>query len=399
MPTAGIIAEYNPFHGGHALQLERLRAALGADTGVVAVLSGDFVQRGEAACFSKFARAEAAVRCGVSLVIELPLPWCLSSAEGFARGGVGLLQATGVVDTVCFGSELASPESLRRCAERLEGEGFAPQLRHELEKGLSFAAARERAVTALYGPEAAAPLRTPNALLGVEYMRAAARLGYGADFLPIARALTAHDGEGSAAWLRRKMARGEDWLPSLPGEAAAVFAAERNAGRGPVLPESLRAALLSRLREREIPELAALPDVGEGLEHKLYAAIRDALSVEEAAQLAKSKRYALSRLRRIMLCAALGVKRDMAEGTPPYLRVLAMDDRGAELLRRMRDKARLPVIVRPAAVRRLDARCREVFELTARAHDLYVLGYENVAAQRCGGDYRAAPYIHRKENV
>jgi predicted nucleotidyltransferase len=91
------------------------------------------------------------VRCGVSLVIELPLPWCLSSAEGFARGGVGLQQATGVVDTICFGSELASPESLRRCGGGPGGGGFAPQLRHELDKGLSFAAARERAVTALYG--------------------------------------------------------------------------------------------------------------------------------------------------------------------------------------------------------------------------------------------------------
>ncbi len=180
-------------------------------------------------------------------------------------------------------------------------------------------------------------------------MRAAAAAGYGADFLPIERALTAHDGEGSAAWLRRKMARGEDWLPSLPGEAAAVFAAERNARA-----RACFAGVAARC--------PALPAAGAGdTGARRAAGCRRGAGAQAvcrhprrplrggAAQLAKSKRYALSRLRRIMLCAALGVKRDMAEGTPPYLRVLAMDDRGAELLRRMRDKARLPVIVRPAA--------------------------------------------------
>ena len=127
--TAGIAAEYNPFHFGHLRQIERIRTEFGEDTAVVAVLSGDFVQRGEAACFSKFARAEAAVRCGVSLVLELPLPWCLSSAEGFARGMMGLLRAAGVIDIISFGSESADLDALIKCAEAIESADFSSILR------------------------------------------------------------------------------------------------------------------------------------------------------------------------------------------------------------------------------------------------------------------------------
>ena len=130
--VAGIVAEYNPFHGGHLRHIEAIRAAAGEDTPIVAVLSGDFVQRGEAAVFSKSARAEAAVRCGVSLVLELPLPWCLSSAEGFARGGIGLLSASGVVETVSFGSESGDLAELVKCAEALESDAFRLGLRDAL---------------------------------------------------------------------------------------------------------------------------------------------------------------------------------------------------------------------------------------------------------------------------
>ena len=145
--------------------------------------------------------------------------------------------------------------------------------------------------------------------------------------------------------------------------------------------------------------VAALPDAAEGLEYKLYKAAQEGRSLEEIAMAAKSKRYALSRLRRMTLSAALGVTKAMADGTPPYLRVLAMDERGAALLGSMRKTAALPVITKSAHVRKLDMRAQEVFELTSRAHDLYVLGYGDAAAWSGGEDYRYTPFVGQKEET
>ena len=177
MKAVGIVAEYNPFHSGHRYQIRKIREICGAETPVAAVMSGDFVQRGEAASYDKFTRAEAAVRGGVSLVIELPLPWSLSSAESFARGGVGLLGAAGVIDALSFGSESGNLSALEKTAAVLDTPEFSEALKRELTGGTPFAAARARAARALLG-ESAAVLDTPNDLLAVEYIRAAARLGY-----------------------------------------------------------------------------------------------------------------------------------------------------------------------------------------------------------------------------
>ena len=164
MKAIGIVAEYNPFHSGHQYQIRKIREMCGADTPIVAVMS---VQRGEAASYDKFTRAAAAVRGGVSLMIEQPLPWSLSSAEGFARGGVGLLGATGVIDALSFGSESGDLLPLKKTAAVLDTPEFAEALKHELTGGTPFAAARARAARALLG-ESAAVLDTPNDLLAVE---------------------------------------------------------------------------------------------------------------------------------------------------------------------------------------------------------------------------------------
>ena len=388
--AAGIVAEYNPFHCGHARQIEAIRFEFGEDTPVVAVLSGDFVQRGEAACFSKFARAEAAVRGGVSLVLELPLPWCLSSAEGFARGAVGILEAAGVVDVISFGSECADLSALKDCAAALESGEFPGLLRERLAGGAPFAAARERAVADMIGAGAASCLRRPNDLLAVEYIRSARE---GTAFYPVARDGSVHDGPGSASELRARMAAGKEWLSAVPAPARGAFARETEAGGGPVTEDALCTALLSRLRDRTEEDFALLPDAGEGLEHRLYSVSRELVSPGEIAMAAKSRRYALSRLRRMVLCAALGVRKGMADGIPPYIRVLGMDEKGAALLRRMRRSAVLPVITKSALIRRKEERARSVFELGSRAHDLYVLGYGEASRRAGGEDYRYTPFV------
>ena len=212
-------------------------------------------------------------------------------------------------------------------------------------------------------------------------------------FLPIRREGAAHDGAGSASAIRDGMAAGEDWLEGIPAGAAEVYKREMAEGRGPVLPDHLRQAIMSRLRMLNEEDLALLPDAAEGLEHRLYRAIQNTVSPQEAAMAAKSMRYALSRLRRMICCAALGVRRETAEGIPPYIRVLAMDEKGAALLKSMRRTATLPVIAKPAHVKRLDVHAREIFALTSRAHDLYALGFSDEKQRTALADWRTSPIV------
>ena len=389
MKTVGIIAEYNPFHLAHADMISRARLDAGAEA-VVCVMSGDFVQRGDAACYSKFARAKAAVRSGVDLVFELPLPWCLSSAEGFARGGVGLLASSGVVDIIAFGSECADRSKLTAVAEALDSPAFPALLKIELRKGASFARARENALVALLGEELRSVLSAPNDILGIEYARANAALPRAMELLPIERSGSAHDGAGSASALRKMLREGESIEERIPAGAYAVYREE-----SAVFAEELEIALLSRLRALPREAFSRIPDAAEGLDALLYAACREEPCVDAILMRCKSKRYALARLRRMLLCAALGIEKGMNEGIPPYLRVLAANERGCELLAQMRASASLPVIVKSASVRRLSEEAQRVFSLGAAAHDLYVLAYREQNARRGGEDHRATPYIQR----
>ena len=397
MKAVGIVAEYNPFHGGHQYQIRKIRESCGADTPVVAVMSGDFVQRGEAASYDKFTRAEAAVRGGVSLVIELPLPWSLSSAEGFARGGVGLLGATGVVGALSFGSESGDLSAIEKTAAVLDTPEYNETLKAMLTGGTPFAAARAGAARALLG-NTAAVLNTPNDLLAVEYLRAAAKLGHTFKYIPIRREGSVHDGAGSASELRALLREGESLAGRIPGEAWDVFRCADEAGRGFVSPESLRTAILSRLRERTPEDFAAVPDAAEGLHFRLYEAARRGVSPEEIADLARSKRYAHARLRRMVMCAALGVRAGDADGVPPYIRALGFDARGAALLREMKTRTALPVIIKSARIRDENETARRVFDLGSRARDLWVLGWQNRAAQAADSDYRATPYAAVHDN-
>ena len=168
MKIIGIVAEYNPFHLGHMYQIQQARTLAEGESAVVAVMSGNFVQRGEAALFPKQIRAEAAVRCGCDLVLELPLPWSVSSAEGFARGGAGLLCALGA-DAISFGSESGNLTAIRAMAEALLQQETTEQIRAELKHGGSFAAARQSVLANVLGSETAGLIKQPNDLLAVEY--------------------------------------------------------------------------------------------------------------------------------------------------------------------------------------------------------------------------------------
>ncbi len=378
MNIAGITAEYNPFHTGHAYQISALKAQLGPDTSVVAVMSGSWVQQGRPAVTDKWTRARMALNGGADLILELPTVWAASSAESFARGAVELLCRCGVIDTLCFGSETGELAPLLAAAECLDSPDYPEQLRKALEGGASFAAARQAAVEALIGPSGAA-LASPNNNLGVEYLRALRSLHSNIKPVTIRREGAAHNsldrtGEGfrSATQLRQHLARGE-WEAVRPYVPAGNLDILQSAPLAD--PRLGERAVLACLRKMTAEDWAKLPDAGagEGLPQRLERAGRQCQSLDDFFTLAKTRRYAMARLRRMALWAFLGLTAADVPAEPPYLRVLGFNARGREVLKRMKTTAQLPILTKPAHARELDGPGRRLFELEARCTDLYGL--------------------------
>ena len=367
MKTVGIAAEYNPFHRGHACQLSACRRMLGEDAVFAAVMSGDFVQRGEAAMFSKFARAEAACRAGADLVVELPLPWSLASAEGFAAGAVSLMQALRA-DAVSFGAETDNPEELE---EELLGRKLPA-------------------------------LQQPNCILAVEYLKAIRQSGRPLRPLAVRREGSGHDDPEasdmpSAAFLRGEIRSGRWPCAALPPEAEQVLRAEWEEGRAADDPDRQALCLLSRLRGLCAEDFRRIPDARDGAGERLYHALQTTAGWKEFLSAAASRRFPAARMRRMALCAALGLREEDSAGKPAYARVLAFNGRGRALLYELSGSCAVPLITKPAHVRKLSGKAVRDFELGARAHDLYTLFYTErsgrTGARSCGEDWRRGPAL------
>lgn len=431
MKTIGIVAEYNPFHLGHALQIRetrRIMEAEGEESAVIAVMSGDFVQRGEAAVFSKYARAEAACRSGADLVVELPLPWVLSSAEGFAEGAVSMLADLGA-EVLSFGCETgdarrgngeseaeeAEPESglsaarmrlreLEEAAELIAAPGFTEEVlkRLKTEPGQSFASARQACAEEILGKKLPF-LQQPNSILALEYLKAIRTFRLPLTPLAIPRQGAGHDERGesqipSASELRDRLRGGRGIEGFVPEAAGEVFRTERQQGRCAADPAEQGRLLLSRLRWRGEEEFRNLPDAGDGLGNRLYGAVRTETSYEEVLRAASTRRYPLARIRRLCFCAALGIPAGAAVGRPPYARILALNERGRTVLRNAGEREELsypgiPILNKPAHVRELDGRARAIFEMGAQAHDFYTLLYPEESGRLCGEDWRRGPAV------
>lgn len=401
MNAAGIIVEYNPLHMGHVHLLRQTRRILGEDTAILCCMSGDFVQRGDFALLRRQARAKAAVQSGADLVLELPLPWAVSSAEGFARGAVETLLSTNVLTHLAFGSECGDGAALQRVAAALQSEEFPALLRQELKVGDSFAAARERSVGKRLSPEDAALLQSPNNILGIEYCKALLDCKSTVEPLTIRRVGAAHDAKeaqgtiASASAIRTLLKEGEKEraLSLMAPAMKEAYLEEEAAGRAPVLWQNSERAILARLRSMRREDFAALDQGKEGLYNRLYEASRTAAGVEELLAAAKTKRYAYARLRRIVLWAYLGLKPAELPQHPVYLRPLAMNDRGRAVLAKMRKEAALPILTKPADVRRLGPEAQRLFAMEAAAADLYSLSYPDLAAARGDTLWKEGPVL------
>ena len=329
MTVVGIICEYNPFHLGHKKQIDAIRAQFGESCAIVCLMSGNFVQRGMPAIVDKSARAKAAILCGADLVLELPITAALSSAEGFANGGVKILAP--FCDYLCFGSESANADALMHTAQLLLSEKFPPALRQELDKGLSFPSARQIALEALGG--SGDLLVNPNDILAVEYCKAILRQGARTKPLVIHRQGSYHDQipdaeNPSATSLRSRMLNRENWESYVPSPAADIF---RN--------EPLHAlsagerAMLAVLRTMNDEQFEAIPFGSEGLWRKFMHACRKQTTLEDILTATKSKRYTRTRLDRMAMCAFLGITAEDLSAPVPYVRTLAFNDRGRAVLR------------------------------------------------------------------
>lgn len=394
MRICGVVAEYNPFHKGHAHQIKEAKARLGQDSAVFCCMSSDFVQRGDAAILPKHLRAKAAVLEGADVVLELPAPYALRSAEGFAQSAVGILLGTGVLTHLSFGAEDADPALLRETASLLlEHQTVQDTLLH-LKTGISYAAARERALYARV-KEKAEILQKPNNILAVEYCKALIHRESEVNILPIERKGAGHDGGAdgeyaSASYIRELLreVKTDEALSYLPDSTAAILQEAMDKGQALLDQSRLENAMLSALVRLDGDALAALPDANEGLDNRLLEAIRKGRTIEDICTQTKTKRYALSRIRRMVFCAYLGITRKEAETPPPYARVLAFSDKGREVLKAARKQATIPLITKPAHAFDLGGDARAIFQREALACDLYNLALPCWTDIRWGDDWR-----------
>ena len=332
MKIVGSICEYNPLHKGHKKQIDTIRRICGEDTAIVCLMSGNFVQRGAPAIIDKSLRAKAAVRCGADLVLELPLNFALSSAEGFAAGGVRIL--SGFCDALCFGAEDADPVALLNTARALLSEEFRPLLRGQLDQGKSFPAARQAALERL-GLDGNL-LTSPNNILAVEYCKAILSQTSGMEPLPIHRGGSYHevnaDTENPSATAVRSLMLGmHDWKSCVPEAAQGIFA-----GANLHALAAGERAILAKLRTMTDEEFEALPYGSEGLWRKFMHASRSEATLEDIITATKSKRYTRTRIDRMVMCAFLDITLQDMLSPVPYTRVLAFSDTGRSVLKEAR---------------------------------------------------------------
>ncbi len=377
---AGIVAEYNPFHNGHLYHINKVREA-GADF-IVCVMSGNFVQRGECACISKWKRAEIAVKNGADLVIDLPTPFASASAETFARGAVGLLLSFGV-DFISFGSEYDSKEKLLTCLEALSSEKTGESIRKYMAEGMTYPKALSLAVENEYGKETAEILLSPNSTLGVEYLRELQKNGRENDFIPIKRQGAAHDSGktsdniASASFIREN-GLSDSVSAYLPEITEKIISEEKEKGFAPYSLKNNERGILSSLREIPKEDYSLYISDTTGLADRIYYALKTATSLTGLYDAVKVKNYTHSRIRREILMLYLRCPKTFSEGNVPYIKILAGNEKGLSLLKKAKENSSLPIITRFAEKESLTEKGKALYDFECTATDKFAFMSETV---------------------
>lgn len=384
MKICGIVAEYNPFHNGHKYHIEKTKELYGA-THIVAVMSGNFTQRGDIAVMDKFRRAETALKNGVDLVIELPVPFALGSAEQFATGSVSLLNSLGCVDMISFGSECGDLSLLEETAGAVlfaqQNENFF----RYMKSGDPYPVALQKTIEQYYEEEIIDALAEPNNTLAVEYLKALGECGSSIKPATIKRFGAGHDSSSttennaSASMIRKLILSGQEVSSYVPELPETDFADIRR----------LETAILAKLRTMTPSEIEKAPNVLMGLENRIYKAARVSGNLAELFMLIKTKRYTMARIRRIVMSVFLGIKKSDLKSPPSYVRILGMNERGREILSAA--SCSLPMDTSLKALSGSGEKQKRLASLEERAGNLYGLAFEK--KRPCGTEFTAKPVI------
>ncbi len=418
MKVLGIIAEYNPFHNGHLYHLRRSIEMTGA-THTVAVMSGNFVQRGEPAIINKWARAEMAIKSGVDLVIELPTVYACRSAEGFALGALSILNGLGTIDTLCFGSEAGNLRELEYVAHILYDEpgDYRVYLRDYLSRGYSYPSARSAALERYLDPRAKnliALLNSPNNILAIEYLKAIKALRSNVYPYTIKRYAAGYHSRslrsniaGATAIRREIIKRGTiigTIKKTMPAVCLTVLNRELSMGRGPLYHDLFSMPCIALIRRLGAKALTQFPEVVEGLENRIYSAAMREVTLSGILDRIKTKRYTHTRLRRIVTYILLDITEDLisclrAHKNPVYARVLALNEKGGDILSKAKTTSRIPIITKFANHGFAeDDPLLKILQKEILATDLYVLGYANDRYSSAGQDFVTSPLFYPGPN-
>ncbi|NLN41550.1 MAG: nucleotidyltransferase [Clostridiales bacterium] len=406
----GIVAEYNPFHNGHLYHLNKAVQLVQPDY-IIAIMSGNFTQRGEPTIIDKWDRTRMALENGIHLVLELPTLYACQTAELFATGAIKTLHQTGLVTHIAFGSEYQNIEHLNTIARIFAEEPieYKKLLKTHLTQGLSFPAARLKAVKQYIKYTQAKDnlssqiidqiLKGSNSILAIEYLKTLIRLKSPIQPMIIPRVGSSYnsvaiEGEySSATAIRKSLLSWKKWdlvSHTLPHISLKILRDSINRGRGPVSINSFEQLLLGMIRQASPSEIASWMDVEEGLENRIKRYALECTSIEDFLLKAKTKRYTYTRLQRILTHGLLGIKTDDVikfgiNGGPSYIRILGFNAQATPLLNKLKKTSKLPIITKPSHYYRYNSdNINKIFEYEILATDLYVLGFPN-PEQRRGG--------------
>ncbi|MFZ5966335.1 MAG: nucleotidyltransferase [Bacillota bacterium] len=409
MKVLGLIVEYNPFHNGHKYHLNKAKEMSDA-THVVAVMSGNFLQRGEPALLNKWLRAEMALCEGVDLIIELPVVYACNSAELFAYGAVSLLHQLNVVDVLCFGSEVGQTDGLIEIAKILaeEPEEYQDLLKKYLSNGVVYPKARQLAIEKISDDDLHSLVQSPNNILGVEYIKALLRLNSKITPMTLTRMNASYNSIDmvgnicSATAIRNYIYRNKESLEYLesfmPPNSFNILTRAFGDGLGPIFYAAFNDMILYNLRTSTTEEIKIIQDVVEGLENRIKDASMKTADCLELLKKVKTKRYTMTKLQRVLIHSLLKIKekdivRFNQQGGSRYARILGFTDKGAQLIKKIKTRSSIPVITN-INKEALDCEIsKKMMSYDIMATDIYTLGYPEKSRRIGGWDYYEKPII------
>ena len=400
MKNYAIISEFNPFHKGHQYLTEQCRQS-GA-THITAIMSGNYVQRGDVAILPKHIRTKMALECGVDLVLELPLPYAVSNAQVFARGGVQTAYLSGCVDKLAFGSECGNIKSLEDISRLTTDESFQLAFKKEIAKGVSYPTALTNTASILGNNNLAEIISSPNNVLGIEYVKAINEIKdktSDCKITPVTfqRIGDSHNSQAisstfaSASNIRKLIKNGEAFIEYLPNKSYDLLQQAIINNEIACLENNHR-GIISILRKMSIDDFKSIADISEGLEHRIYNAVQKATSVEDILEMTCSKRYTYARIRRLLISSILGITYNYPTTPPQYIRILGFNNKGAEILKVMKKTAKVPIITKITNLpQELSEHGKKMLEIEIKSSDIYYTFTNKV--QPCGIEYKSGVVV------